>query len=164
MTQRIGDRDGGSLRDTKKIELFDTSGVDHRLKIRDEGVQREIRHFPVGQTIASLVVADQAIAPGQLTEPVAPNRTPPVELEVVEPVGSFDEGEALSDRGPCEAHTVGSGAVADHLRRKVAGSSVRSSGRPDMSTADMNRERAGYGPTEKLVVSVPSVLPGLCHA
>jgi hypothetical protein len=90
-------------------------GVDHGLEIGDEVVEGERVHIPVREPVAPLVVADGTVVAAQLSEPVPPDGTLPVELEGVEPVCHLDEGRALADGRPRDAHAVPGGAETDLL-------------------------------------------------
>ena len=61
MANRVRDRDGAALRNAEKGEAVEPGGVDHRLEIGDEGLERYGLHVAVGQAVAAHVVADERV-------------------------------------------------------------------------------------------------------
>ena len=86
VARRVGDRDCAALRDAEQRELVELGGVDHRLQIGDQQVERRVSGLAVRQPAAARVVAMEAIARAQLVEPGAPDRGLPVLLDVGQPV------------------------------------------------------------------------------
>ena len=121
MADRIRNRDGGALADAEKRESLQLERVHHRLEVPDPGVHRHLARRPVGQPATALVVPDEGMVACELAEPVAPDRAVPVELEMVEPVGGFDQGRAAAHRREGDACAVRGGAEANGLSRKTHG-------------------------------------------
>ena len=101
MPHGVGDREGGAaLRDAEQIERRDIEGggFDDRFEIAHPCLEREIGHTPVGEPAPAFVVADKRLMRRDRVNPVFPDRAFPFIIEVVEPVGRFDERRALARR------------------------------------------------------------------
>src|SRR3546814_11199162 len=83
MARGGGDRGAGALADAEEDEgLAQAGGVDHRLQVADPRFQRKFANLPIAQAAAALVVAPVAVVPGEEAQPVAPDRTAGVMVEV----------------------------------------------------------------------------------
>ncbi len=119
VTDRERDGDRRALADAEERKSLQLERVGHPLQVPDPGLHRHLAGRPVGQAASALVVADQGVIPAELAEPVAPDRAVPVELEVVEPVGGFDQGRATAHGREGDARAVRGGAEADGLSWKI---------------------------------------------
>ena len=61
MPNRVGDRYGTALGDTKQRETVQTAGIGNDRQIGDHSVKREVVHAPVGETVAALIVPDERV-------------------------------------------------------------------------------------------------------
>src|SRR5262249_60379076 len=103
VTDGVSDRDLGALREPEQRKPLDASGLDHRLEVGHPCVEREVLDLPVGEPCPALVVSDDLVGLAEPRQPGMPERAPPVELEVREPVRRLDERWALPSRGVGEA-------------------------------------------------------------
>jgi hypothetical protein len=89
----IRDRDACALRDTEQRELLRSDPVDDRLQVAEPTLELEpVRvDLAIGEPAAALVVADDRAELAQPGQPMTPDRTLPVMLDVREPVRRLDE-------------------------------------------------------------------------
>src|SRR3546814_10903571 len=90
----------GALADAEEDEgLAQAGGVDHRLQVADPRFQRKFANLPIAQAAAALVVAHVAVVPGEEAQPVAPDRTAGVMVEVGQPVCRTHQRQAMAEIG-----------------------------------------------------------------
>src|SRR4051812_34630263 len=91
MTHRVFDGDRCALRDSEQSELLELRGIGDTLEIGHLRLERQIGLDAIGKAGAADVVSIQAMVGRQQVEPVPPDRTLPVELEMVEPVRRLEQ-------------------------------------------------------------------------
>ena len=121
MADRVSNRDGAALRMAEEGEFIQASGVDHGFEIVDPGFEGNVFDIPFREAIGAAVIANDALAVGQVAHPVAPDGTLPFKIEVVETVGDFDDGIAAADGGVGEADVICSAAEANFLAGRRIG-------------------------------------------
>jgi hypothetical protein len=111
----VGDGGRRSLGYPEQDEPVEANRVDNRLEVAHPAVQRQRFRFGVGKAASPLVVANEGVPLAQALEPVTPDGTLPVELEVREPVRGLYDRRTAAVLGPREPHSVGCGAEANLL-------------------------------------------------
>jgi hypothetical protein len=114
-----GCRHGASLGMAKERCPRQSVGVHHGEEIADHGIQGDVLDLAVGEPIAALVVPDQRVVPGKIAEPVMPDRTFPIVIEMRQPMGGLHQDRAGTHAGIGNADAVGGGAEPDLLRRDI---------------------------------------------
>src|SRR3546814_2847242 len=77
--------------------------------VADPRFQRKFANLPIAQAAAALVVAHVAVVPGEEAQPVAPDRTAGVMVEVGQPVCRTHQRQAMAAGCPGKAHAVARG-------------------------------------------------------
>ena len=108
MPDRVLDRNGAALRDSKQDKAVEPAGLDHAFEVSDEGFEGRILAGRVGQAIQSPVITQKSEAAGECIDPVSPNRAFPVEFEMRHPM------RRTHDRRPGSGDGIGDG------RRRLA--------------------------------------------
>ena len=107
MTEGVADARGPTLRDPEQRHRFlGSSGIDDRSEICEPLIERQGTALPVAHAAAALVVPNEPEVRGEELNPVSPDRTLPLVLEVREPVGCLDDERTGAGLGPCEARPV----------------------------------------------------------
>ena len=117
VTDSIGDADRPTLRVSEEIEFFNAEGVYDGLKVRYPAFKREILNVPVGQSKASLFIADVRVLSGKLANPGPPDRALKVILYMGEPVSSLNQWRPRTHRCACDPHTVQRGAKTNLIKQ-----------------------------------------------
>src|SRR5258708_289139 len=117
----VGNGDGAALRMAEEGEFIQAGGVDHGFEIVDPGFEGNVFDIPFGEAIGAAVIANDALAVGQVAHPVAPDGALPFKIEVVETVGDFDDGIAAADGCVGEADVVCRAAEANFLAGRRIG-------------------------------------------
>src|SRR5260370_33349710 len=99
MADGVGNGDGAALRMAEEGEFIQAGGVDHGFEIVDPGFEGNVFDIPFGEAIGTAVIAKDAVAVGQVADPVAPDGALPFKIEGVEPVGGFADRVAAADGG-----------------------------------------------------------------
>ena len=94
----VGDRDRAPLRRAEQRELVELGGVDDRLEIADEHVERGVGRVVIRQAAPARVVAIETKARADRVEPGAPHRRLPVDVDVGEPVRRAHQRGTLAVR------------------------------------------------------------------
>src|ERR1700759_4425681 len=81
-----------TLATAKYCELLEPGRLDQLLEVLHHAFVREIFDRPVGQSAASLVIAQQRIVAHDLREPMAQERTLPLKIQMVQPVDGAHNG------------------------------------------------------------------------
>jgi len=115
VAHRVRDRDGATLGDSEEREPIQSGGVYDAFEIAHPCIEREVVCVTVGQPIAAFVIADERMLTRERAQPVAPDRTFPVVLEVRHPVGRLYEWRTRAARSVRDLHSIGRGAEADEL-------------------------------------------------
>src|SRR3546814_5934910 len=105
MARGIGDRGAGALADAEQDEgLAQAGGVDHRLEVCSSDLQCKFANLPITQAATALVVAHVVVVPGEEAQPVAPDRTVRVVVEVGQPGCRAHQRQAMAAGCPGKAH------------------------------------------------------------
>ena len=115
MTRGIRDGCRRPLRYPEQHETVEPGGVDDALEVRHPAVQRDLSGRPIGQATTALVVPNERVPFAQPLQPVTPDRAPPVELEMSEPVPGLHDRRAAAVPRPCEPRAVRRDAEANLL-------------------------------------------------
>src|SRR5260370_38307690 len=121
MADGVRNGDGAALRMAEEGEFIQAGGVDHGFEIVDPGFEGNVFDIPFGEAIGAAVIANDALAVGQVAHPVAPDGALPFKIEVVETVGDFDDRIAAADGGVGEADVISSAAEANFLAGRRLG-------------------------------------------
>ena len=111
----VGDGGGTTLRNSEEGETVEGERVNDGLKVTHPRVEGNIRDVAIGEAGPAFVVADEAEILGQILEEMTPDGALPIELEVVEPVGGFDEERAVAHCRVGDAEAVIGCGEADVL-------------------------------------------------
>ncbi len=142
MASGVGNGDGAALRMAEEGEFFQAGGVDNGFQIVDPGFERNILDVPFGEAVGAAVVADDALAVGEIPHPVVPDGAFPFEIEMVETVGDFDERVPGADGGVGETDVVRVVQKRISWRDAGAGSGfAMGSGRSDVFSVTGARKR-----------------------
>jgi len=133
MTRGVGDRYRRALRDAEKGKRLEAGGVDDCFEIAHPRVKRQIGDTPIGESAPALVVAQERVARRQLAQERGPDGTFPVEFEVTQPVGDFDQRCALPRRRIGDPYAVAARAKLNPLSRVPRGGLARSEKAHDVS-------------------------------
>ncbi len=106
MLDGVGDRHGAALGDPEECESVQPRSLHHGLEVPHPRVDGELVDVPVGEAAPALVVSDERVVAGELSQPVAPHRALQVEIEVAEPVRRLHERRALAHAGPGDTDAV----------------------------------------------------------
>ena len=85
LLRRIGDREAAALAAAEKDETLEPGRIGHRLEIAEIGFKRQVLDSPIRQAAPPAVVSCHGIVLRHLDQPRPPDRTLPIEFEVVEP-------------------------------------------------------------------------------
>src|SRR3546814_3876707 len=77
--------------------------------VADPRFQRKFANLPITQAATALVVAHVVVVPGEEAQPVAPDRTVGVVVEVGQPVCRAHQRQAMAAGCPGKAHAVARG-------------------------------------------------------
>ncbi len=103
---------------------------------------RTVQDVPFGEAVGAAVVADDALAVGEIPHPVVPDGAFPFEIEMVETVGDFDERVPGADGGVGETDVVRAVQKRISWRDAGAGSGfAMGSGRSDVFSVTGARKR-----------------------
>jgi hypothetical protein len=86
-----------ALGDPQQREAWDLRRVDHRLEIRNEGVERDVIDGPIRQPVAAGVVPDQRMLPGELAIEMPPDWAFEVVFQVSHPVARLHQRRSPAD-------------------------------------------------------------------
>ncbi len=103
MFDRVGERNGPSLRDSKQRQLFWCDVIDEAFEHLHLRLQGDLRSVSIGQPAAVFVVSDQRVFAGQGFKEGTLICVLPVELNVAEPVGNVEQYRTLA--GDCIGDT-----------------------------------------------------------
>src|SRR5258707_12905464 len=106
MADSVSNGDGAALRMAEEGEFIQAGGVDHGFEIVDPGFEGNVFDIPFGNAVGAAVIANDALAVGQVAHPVAPDGTLPLKIGVVETVVDFDVGIADADGGVGGARVI----------------------------------------------------------
>ena len=115
---RVRDRQRAALRRPEQRELIELRGIDDRLEVGHEHVERGVGRLALGQAAPARVVAVEAVAGAQRVEPGAPHGRLPVLADVREPVGRAHERITLAVHGIGEPRAVGRAREPNVLRER----------------------------------------------
>ena len=87
------------LRHTEQRRPLHAGGIEDRAQVGDEVLEGDGGRVPVGEAVAASVVPDEAAAAAEQLEPVRPDRTLPVDLEMAQPVGRLDQRRSIAEEG-----------------------------------------------------------------
>ena len=90
-------------------------GADHSLRVAEYRLDRNLRGIPIRQAVATLIEADEMIVASQFAEKRSPGRTSPFILQMVQPVGRFEDLPSFADRRPCNLRLILGRHEADAL-------------------------------------------------
>src|SRR5262249_6148847 len=113
---RVGHGHRRALRETDHGRAAHAGRVDDGAELGDEVGEANRRRLALRKAGAARIVADEAMVADQALEPVLPDRTIPVELEVIEPVGRLDERWRVAETRIGEASAVAGRAELRALR------------------------------------------------
>src|SRR5208282_1477421 len=91
MAYGIGNGYSSALRDSDQSKAVHTRGIHHGLKVLDPKLEGHLLHVPLGEAVATFVVADQSMVSGHFDEPMSPERAVPFIVKMIEPIGGLDE-------------------------------------------------------------------------
>ena len=103
MFDRVGERNGPSLRDSKQRQLFWCDVIDEAFEHLNLRLKRDLRSVSIGQPAAVFVVANQRVFVSQGFKEETLLRVLPVELKVAEPVSNVEQYRPLA--GGCIGDT-----------------------------------------------------------
>src|SRR6516225_10880872 len=106
MTGGVGHRNPSALGNSKQREAVEPNCVDQLVEIAHPRSEREILDVPVREPIATLIVAEQRVVLCKLLDPVRPDRTLPLEFQMVKPIRGFDERWTVSAPGVGDVHSI----------------------------------------------------------
>ena len=118
MARGVGGADRRTGRDPEQRErLLDSRGRHDVLEIADPTLERQLLDVAVRQPAAAVVPAQESEMVAEETDPVSPDGTLQLVLEVAEPVRRLDQDGARADLGPGELHAVFRAQVANALAK-----------------------------------------------
>src|SRR5438270_510500 len=97
MTNRVSDGDSASLRNSQDGKTADAYRCHDTRQVLNECFECEVFDVPIREPISSFVVSNQEMISGKLLNYVPPDRTLPIELKVVKPIGRFDQWWPIAD-------------------------------------------------------------------
>ena len=97
-----------ALTDAKQWEAVEPGGIRHLLQVGDEAFQTDVARIPIRQAAAALVIANKAVRTGKVPVKRAPDRGLPIQLHMGEPIGRFDQRQAvgIAGAGPGNRHII----------------------------------------------------------
>ena len=84
-------------------------------KIFDQLLKRELHPRAIGEPRPAKIIADQRVPSGQRRDPRLPDKTVPIELEVMDKVGEPDERGSSAAYRIGDARAVAAGTEANLL-------------------------------------------------
>jgi hypothetical protein len=106
MTHRVRDRYGTPLRDPQQREPLQPKHVDHGFEVAHESLERDVPSVPIREAVAAFVVTHKPVIPRERLQQVTPDRTAPVEFEMVQPVRRLEEHRSRPDGRIGDAHVI----------------------------------------------------------
>src|SRR5262249_20091130 len=94
---------------------FELRGVDDRLEVLYQLVERRVGRFAVREAAPARVVAMETVAGAEGVEPRTPHRRLPVAIDVGEPVGGSDERKSAAMHRVRQARAIGRASEANVL-------------------------------------------------
>ena len=119
MPHDVGGRDRPALRDAEQRETFEATGINHGLQVPDPRLEGEVLSVPIGKAAAALIISHEQATSRQCLQPMTPHRALPIEFEMAQPVGRFDQWRPTADGGVGDANAISRSTEADLLAYDV---------------------------------------------
>src|SRR5687768_11419938 len=115
MTDRVSDGYRPSLRNTQDRKAFQSQRVHDSLEVLDESFEAEVFHVPIRKAVSSFVISHQQMVASKFLDHMTPDRTLPIEFQMIEPVRGLNQWRAIADRRIGDAHVIRGSAETDFL-------------------------------------------------